>query len=552
MPQMKAQEIVNRYRSLESERRGLDNIMDIIGRFVVPGRGRFFEKESDYENSINWRRREIFDSSAVNAAQTLASSIHGNLTMPSSKWFSYRFKQDELNDDHAAAKWLQECEQRVWYALQESNFNLEVSESYLDLVSYGTAVLLHETDDEGNFQFRAAMTREIYFEEDFDGMPIGIYRMKKYTALQVADKWPDTCPETVKKESEGAETANTPHEVIHAIRLRPENRRADTSKPLKPEARPFEERYIMLKDAHELTPAPSGYYEMPAYVIRWGRAAGSKFGYSPAINVLSDILTLNQLVELIIKAAEKVVDPPTIAQQRGIVGDLDLQPSGLTIMRNIDGIKPYLSGAQFDVSQLQREQLIRTIRQAFYVDQLELKDSPAMTATEVNARMELMQRLLGPALGRIQSDFLDPLVNRCFFVLSRSGQLPEAPAQVVDAQAEMEIEYLGPLARSQKMHDVMAMDRLEAMLGQIAGINPEVLDNIDWDKTVRLKADRLGVPLDMLRSEEEVQKIRADRQAQQQQQEKLAMAESLTKSMQQGAQAQKLSSEADVIPMQQG
>lgn len=548
---MSAAEIVNRYRSLESERRNLDNLMEIIGRFVVPGRGRFFEKEADNEWAINWRRRELFDSTAVNAAQSLSSSIHGNLTMPSSKWFTLRFQDDALNEDFAAKSWLQECGMRVWYALQESNFNLEVSESYLDLVSYGTAVLLHETDTESGFEFRAAMTREIYFEEDFDGKPIGIYRMRKYTALAIANKWPDNCPDTIKTESEGSDTANNMHEVVHAIRLRPENKDADTSMPLKPEARPFEERYIMLKDAHELTPTPSGYYEMPAYVIRWGRAAGSKFGYSPAINVLSDILTLNQLVELILKSAEKVVDPPTLAQQRGIVGDLDLKPAGLTILRNIDQVRPYVSGAQFDVSQLQREQLIRTIRQAFYVDQLELKDSPAMTATEVNARMELMQRLLGPALGRIQSDFLDPLVNRSFYLLYRAGKLPDAPPQVKESGAEMEIEYLGPLARSQKLHDVMAIDRLEAMLGQIAAINPEVLDNVDWDKAVRVKADRLGVPMDVLRSEDDVKKIRDDRAAAQQQAQQLAAAESLTKSMQQGAHADKLASEAEVIPMQQ-
>jgi len=59
------------------------------------------------------------------------------------------------------------------------------------------------------------------------------------------------------------------------------------------------------------------------------------------------------------------------------------------------------------------------------------------------------------------------------------------------------------------------------------------------------------VPMDMLRSEEEVEQIRADRAQQQEQMQKLAAAESITKSMQQGAQAEKLSSEAEVIPMQQ-
>ena len=142
---------------------------------------------------------------------------------------------------------------------------------------------------------------------------------------------------------------------------------------------------------------------MPAYVLRWGRAAGSKFGYSPAINCLSDILTLNQLVEFTLKAAEKVIDPPVLSRQRGVIGDLDLYPGGNTVVRDPRDVVPFESGARFDVSNIEREKLIETIRQSFFVDQLELKQSPAMTATEVNVRYELMQKLLGPALSRMPS-----------------------------------------------------------------------------------------------------------------------------------------------------
>lgn len=546
---MQPRELVNRFRTLEAERRNLDNRWQVIGHYVVPGRGRFFEKESDYEESINWRRRELFDSTAINACQTLASNIHGNLTTPSARWFTLRFRGSSLNDNHEAMQWLEKCQEMVWYALQESNFNLEVNENYLDLCSYGTAILLHEVDDDGTFKFRAAMAREIYFEEDFSGMPVGIYRMKKYTALQVYEKFEATCPENIKTEALGADTANNPYEVLHVIRLRPENMDADVNQVLAPEARPYEERYVLIRDGHELTLEPSGYYEMPAYVMRWGRAAGSKFGYSPAINVLADILTLNQLVELILKSAEKALDPPTLTQQRGIIGDLDIKPAGVTVVRDINGIKPYISGAQFDVSQLQREHLVRTIRQAFYVDQLELKESPAMTATEVNVRYELMQRLLGPALARLQNDFMDPLIKRSFYSLARLGMLPEMPPQVAELQAELEIEYLGPLARSQKLNDVMAGERLMASLGQIAAVAPEVLDTIDWDKWVRITADRLGVPAELLRTEDAVEEIRAAREQAAQQAQEMAMAESLTKSMKQGAEADKAASQANVVPM---
>ena len=534
---MSPEDIIARFRSLEAERRNLDSRWETISHFVMPNRGRFFEKESDTEESINWRHRELYDSTAVVSARLLASSIHSNLTSASGRWFSLRFRDELMNKNHEARAWLEECERILYYAINESNFNLEIAECYLDLVSYGTAVLLHESDGRGGFVFKAMMAREIYFEEGFDGKLTGIYRYKKYTALQLLEKYPDTIPDYIKVQAEGPTTANTAHEIIHCIRLRTENKDADVSKELTAEARPYEERYIIAKDAHELTDGASGYYEMPAYVMRWGRAAGSKFGDSPAINVLADIVTLNQLVELVIKAAEKVIDPPTLTQQRGIIGDLDLQPGGVTIVRDINGIRPYESGARFDVSQLQRENLINTIQDSFYTKHLVLKESPAMTATEVNARYEFMQRVLGPVVGRIKSDGLDPLIKRGFFTLSREGRLPEMPAVVADNIAEMDIEYLGPLARVQKMNDVQSTERLLANLGQIAAVAPEVIDTIDWDKLIRMYSERIGVPFEILKSEDAVRKIREAREQQMQQQQQMEMAGQVAAAMKDGSQA---------------
>jgi len=534
---MSPEEIIARLRTLEAERRNLDHRWEIISHFVMPNRGRFFEKESDYEESINWRHRELYDSTAVVSARLLASSIHSNLTSASGRWFSLRYRDEAMNKDHEARAWLEECERILYYAINESNFNLEIAECYLDLVSYGTAVLLHESDGKGGFIFKATMAREIYFEEGFDGKLIGIYRYKKYTALQLLDKYPDTIPDYIKEQANGATTANVPHEVVHCIRLRMENKDADISGELAPEARPYEERYVLAKDAIELTNEKSGYYEMPAYVMRWGRAAGSKFGDSPAINVLADITTLNQLVELVIKAAEKVIDPPTLTQQRGIIGDLDLQPAGVTVVRDINGIRPYESGARFDVSQLQRENLINTIQDSFYTKHLVLKESPAMTATEVNARYEFMQRVLGPVVGRIKSDGLDPLIKRAFYTLAREGRLPEMPASVIDNFAEMDIEYLGPLARVQKMNDVTSTERLLANLGQIASVAPEVIDTIDWDKLIRMYSERIGVPFEILKTEEQVRAIREQRAQQQAMQQQVEQAQQLAGAMKDGSQA---------------
>ena len=154
---------------------------------------------------------------------------------------------------------------------------------------------------------------------------------------------------------------------------------------------------------------------------------------------------------------------------------------------------------------------------AFYVDQLQLKDSPAMTATEVQVRYELMQRLLGPTLGRLMSDFLDPLLSRTFNIMYRNGALPERP-EVLNNESDLDIQYVGPLARAQKSDVAASTERWLGMVAQMAEIKPEVLEFPDWELIVRDHANVLNVPAKYMKS---ASKIAADRKKQQQAQSQM-------------------------------
>ena len=65
------------------------------------------------------------------------------------------------------------------------------------------------------------------------------------------------------------------------------------------------------------------------------------------------------------------------------------------------------------------------IKQHFFVDQFQLREGPQMTATEVNTRVDMQLRLLGPLLGRLHFEFLQPMVGRMLQIMSRKGLLPE-------------------------------------------------------------------------------------------------------------------------------
>ena len=515
--------LVQRFEALESDRRGsVEQLWDLVEQFVLPFRGDFYASLNS-ENEVDWHRRDVYDSTAVFAVQSLAASLQGNLTSPSTKWFDLKFRDDALNENDAAMEWLEDCADRVFEALQDSNFNIEIAEAYTDLCGFGSSVLTEELANETEWEgitFQTIPVREIFFEESFDkGIHI-LYRRLQLTAVQIVDKFGDDVPLKIKELAEGT-AANDKHTVIFAIFPR-KDKMENRDKTVAPLERPYGFKYI-LKEGRETLGEEGGYYEMPAFVSRWRKVAGSRWGHSPSAVAMGDILTLNQLVEGTLEAAGKVVDPAILASEDAVLGDLDLDRGSLNIVTDVQGVIPFESRARFDVSNIEIDKLQESIRKAFYQDQLELKDSPAMTATEVNVRYEMIQRLLGPTLGRLQSDLLDPLIQRTFNILFRAGRLLQIPDGL--QISELDIEYTGPLPRSQKMETAQSIDRWMMSIAEKGQIFPDLIDLIDLDQAERMKAQLMGVPAKAIRSAEDVEEIRNARRAQQEQMQKVAMAQ---------------------------
>ena len=513
---MDNKQLIRRFEAVELERRGsVEQIWDLIERFVLPFRGDFYQTLNS-EHEVDWHRRDIYDSTAVFAVQSLAASLQSNLTNPSMSWFQLKFRDPELRDTDAAMEWLEQVSDKIFEALQDSNFNIEISEMYTDLVGFGTTVLTEENEDDLIWQglnFQAIPIREVFFEEDFKKGVHILYRRLQMTAVQMVTKWGEEIPDHVKEWAKAADGATAKHTVVFAIYPREAKAKADTSKPLAAKERPYGFKYI-LKNSHTTLGAEGGYYEMPAFVGRWRKVAGSRWGHSPTTVALADILSCNQLIEATLEAMGKNVDPTILANESAIIGDLDLDRGSLNIVNDTEGIKVLEAGSRFDTSFIQLERLQESIRKAFYQDQLELKESPAMTATEVNVRREMIQRLIGPTLGRLQNDVLDPLVQRSFNIMFRAGQLPALPEGLTIG--EMDIEYTGPLPRAQKMEEVQAIDRWSVGLANMAEVFPEALDLIDIDKAERLKAHLMGVPAIAMKSKDEIKEIREKREKQQQ------------------------------------
>lgn len=515
---MTPQEACRRFRRLQSDRKVVEQTWQAIELFIRPFSGKFF-KDNASESSIEWRRRNVYDSTALMASQSLASSLHGVLTSPAIRWFTFQFRDHSLRANHEASVWLEQAGQATYDALQDSNFNLEINEVYQDITSYGTGFLVEEPATDlpnwDGIEFASVPIKEAYFEEDRFGNVESFYRHMRWTASRFVSKFGlENVPEHIRNAYDKA--SDERFEVLFVIWPRRSPGTPNRNGLIPPTKRPFGYMYVDLKTKRRIGKI-GGYYENPVYGPRWDVGSESRWGQSPATIALADVLTLNQLVELVLKAAEKTVDPTILVNERAGFTDLSLGAGEVNVGRDIDGIRPFESATRMDIAQLRIEDLRAQINRYFFVDQLALKDSPAMTATEVQVRYELMHRLLSGTMARLRQDLLHPLVSRTFRMLYRAGQLGEVPQVIAELGPDIDIEYIGPLARAQRSDQATAIERWLGQLMGMAEMAPDVMLVPDWQAIAREAARSLNVPSALLRDSDDVEEDM--KQARQQQQQ---------------------------------
>jgi len=503
---------VKKRQSIMASARGTweDHWQEILD-YVMPRKA-----DITFVRSRGEKRTEVlFDSTAITANTLLSASLQGTLTSPSLSWFSLKLRSRELNEDREVQLWLEDTAQRMYEAFNDSNFNTEVHEMYLDLTSIGTGCLFveeaNEGFEEGGIHFNTLHISEYYIGESVNGMVDTVYRKYKISARQAVQEFGE---ENVGEKILEAARQKPEKEFtfIHAVEPSVDYERGTGQKNTKLK---FHSCHVCEED--KMVVRTGGYNEFPYLVPRWSKATGETYGRSPSYNALPDIKTLNKAVEIGLKAWAKAIDPPLLVQDDGVIGRVRTTPAGITVVRNDGAIKPLQIGNNWQITDMKEGQLRTAIRQAYYSDQLQLQDGPQMTATEVQVRYELMQRLLGPTLGRFQSEFLNPLIERSFGIMLRAGALMQPPEIIQDTK--MDIEYVGPLARSQRMEEANAIDRLYQLAMNIAQIDPAIMDNINHDEAIRMRAKLLGVPNSVLNGKDEVEEKRKAQQAAQAQQQ---------------------------------
>jgi hypothetical protein len=496
--------LLSRYEKLEGQRQNWETHWQEVADYMQPRKADVTKQRARGDK----RMEQVFDSSPIQAVELLAASLHGMLTNPSTPWFTLRFKDEEIENEDEAKLWLEASTDAMYTAFNRSNFQQEIFELYHDLITFGTAAMFIEEDDDDIIKFSTRHINEVFIAENDKGRIDTIYRRFKISARAAMQKFGEAVSSDVQ--SAFKKDPYKEVEILHAVYPRSDfNPNKKDKKNM-----PFESVYIEFKNGNELS--VSGFREFPFVVPRYLKASNEIYGRSPAMTALPDVKMLNEMCKTTIKAAQKQVDPPLLVPDDGFLLPVRTVPGGLNFYRSgtRDRIEPLNIGANNPLGLNMEQQRRDSIRAVFYVNQLMMQQGPQMTATEVIQRNEEKMRLLGPVLGRLQSELLKPLIDRVFAILLRNNMLPAAPEFL--SGRDIEIEYVSPLAKAQKSTELQSIMRAVEILGSLANVAP-VFDYVNFDNLVKHLADIVGVPQKILKTQSQVNAER--QQAQQQQQE---------------------------------
>ena len=495
-----AEDILRQWEDVAARRQAFQSVWQEIADHLL-GRRDFTTQAAPGRK----RMSRIYDTTGLQAADLLAAALHSFLTNPALRWFTLRAEDPDLADDEDVVQWLSAVEDALYAAFNapDANFAPQIHEVYLDQVAFGTAALYIGDRPGKGLLFSARPLGEIHVAENAEGRVDTVFRKFTFTARQAQQVWGDGAGRAVA-EALAANKGERSFEFLHCVKPVPDGDGGSTGFA-------FASYYLSLADKAVI--ATGGYHEMPYMVPRWSKDSGEVYGRAPGWNALPDQKMLNEMSKTTLKAAQKAVDPPLLVADDGVVMPLRTHPGGINVVRagalSADPLRPLPVAPRIDIGLEMMEQRRDAIRGAYHYNLLQLFQDPRMTATQVLQLVQEMQRLMGPMLGRQQSELLEPMIERVYGVLLRAGALPPLPEAL--AGLSIRIDHISPIARAQKAGDAQAILRTLEAAQAMASLDPQVTDLIDPDAGMRLIAEANGVPAKALRGPERLAAIRLER-----------------------------------------
>ncbi len=502
--------IMETYRKLSSQRTRWESWWDELRRFVLPSR---LSEESEVPESNS----QLYDTTAVEACQKLASG-HMSYICPSNElWFKWESPDPNAGDE--VQSWYAQCSEIANRELALSNFYTELHECFLDRVGLGTGSLFCGNSRRGRLHFRHIPCGEFLCAPNDEGELEVYIREFRLTPAQALSQFGEKALGEKARERlrHNRHSRESSLSFLHLVQPRAQrNRKRDDAKNM-----PYQSLYYCIDD--EKIVEEGGYREFPYMVTRFLKWGDGPYGLAPAKLVYSDIKQ-TQFLNRILDMLGEVAAFPRILELANQVGEVDLRAGGRTLINaesaSLGYPREWATQGRYDVGMDRLKQKQDSINRAFFVPMLELwsENKQRMTAAEVYARENERVMLFSPSFTLFATD-CQPLMERVFATLLRLGKFSKPPAAALQDDgrgnasiSEPHVVYQGRIAQVMRRLQSEGLERALIRLQAMSSVSPNLADHLDLEKSFRLAARMDGMPETLIRPEHKVKRMRSERE----------------------------------------
>lgn len=494
-----------------------------LADYVLPSRGRFLVEDQGRRPP---RRNKIIDSSATLAARTQSAGMFTGITSPARPWFRLQTPDPDMMENAAVKEWLHIVEERMRNVMLRSNLYNALPVLFGDLGTFGTGAFLMLEDARTTFRCFSLPLGSFTLAQNDSLRVDTLTREYRMTVRQLVEAFGLAKVSPTVRSLWDTSKYNELVSVTHVIgpNYWQQQGRRDASNM------PVASCYWETSDGGQTFLRESGFSAFPAMAPRWDLTGADVYASDcPGMTCLGDVKALQLLHKQKAKANEKKISPPLVAPSSLKQHKISQLPADVTFVDTMEGQSSVraLYDVRFDTQPVLEDirEHQQRISRAYYEDlfiMLAQSDRRDITAREVEERHEEKLLMLGPVLERLNSELLDPLIDRVFGLMLNAGMLPQPPEEL--QEMDLRVEYISIMAQAQKILSAGAIERFSGFVGSLAAGNPEVLDKYDMDQSIDEYGAITGVPPRLIRSDDQVAEIRAQRQAAQQQASQVAMA----------------------------
>lgn len=503
---------------------------------------------------LSGARRVSYDSTGVRSILKYVAILERIATPANQKWHTLTASDTSLRKKAKVREYFDELTALLFRYRNNptAGFRIASNEVYSSMGVYGNGPIYlgqrkpRTRAQQPGFRYVACPTRDVFVLVDDEGEVAVVIRRFWLNARQFMRKFPGKpLPKCMYK---GLAAGQLPredqfHEFVHFVTYR--DQIEYDPQALDSRRHPIVGVYLDV-EGEEYVGDETGYQSMPYKVPRTATVAGNPYGYSPAIIALSALGGASTMKKTQLKQGQKAVDPVILTHDDGVLnGEVDLRPGAV----NPGGVDSQgrkriqiLETGDFRVSEVLLDNERKDVEDSFFVTLFQiLTETPEMTATEVMERVAEKAALLSPTMGRLQTEFIGPVIEREIDILAELGVLPQMPPELVEARGEYEVIPTSPMAKGMYAEEVSGFMRAFefALNAANATQDPSYLDHFDLDTAIPEISDYMAVPARWMADETKVAAKREGRGQQAEQQQLLDAAPALASAAKTAADIQK-------------